>query len=561
VIGENDEHIDHLGKRIWPGKAGLETTMQNLVGVARSVVGIYPPEGIKDLRQWLMAGLTPDDLKCYIEEHGDRSVGDIDVFNDDIAPNIARQFLDRCFTIDEMPTVRYHLSNWIRWKDNCYGVITGEELSGVMYGFLDGKRYKSIGKAGEISVQPYKPTRGKVLDIIHAMSRWCPIDGYAPRWIGDVEGPNPVDLIAFTNGILDVNEYINGKIELYDPTPGFFTYMTLPYAFDEDATSQWAIDAIKNLCNGEEDTHDQMQEWAGYCTVPDVSMRALMIFQGRPAAGKSTMADVLSSIIGRKNRCATTLESLGDSFGFGEMENKLVAVLGDAQTPDRQRAAMAMEKILLVTGGDPVPINQKYQRAYTKDELPVRFLIAVNNLPQFPDRGRAMEARLRVSYFGQSFLGKEDWDMRPKLRTEAEKGMLINWALQGLARLRKINRFTTPQSSLRVLESFRNISSPIIPFVQECCSLCPGALIDENERITQKYWVSRDELYDTWKGWCEDNGRIPGAKEVFIQNLTMAFPSIKEVRRVMVGDQRLYLCTGLTLQVWTATTYLRRPRR
>jgi phage/plasmid-associated DNA primase len=222
---------------------------------------------------------------------------------------------------------------------------------------------------------------------------------------------------------------------------------------------------------------------------------------------------------------------------------------------------MAMEKILLVTGGDPVPINQKYQRAYTKDELPVRFLIAVNNLPQFPDRGRAMEARLRVSYFGQSFLGKEDWDMRPKLRTEAEKGMLINWALQGLARLRKINRFTTPQSSLRVLESFRNISSPIIPFVQECCSLCPGALIDENERITQKYWVSRDELYDTWKGWCEDNGRIPGAKEVFIQNLTMAFPSIKEVRRVMVGDQRLYLCTGLTLQVWTVTTYLRRPRR
>jgi putative DNA primase/helicase len=186
-------------------------------------------------------------------------------------------------------------------------------------------------------------------------------------------------------------------------------------------------------------------------------------------------------------------------------------------------------------------------------------LLAVNNLPQFPDRSRAVEARLRITYFNQSFLGKEDWGMKDRLKEAAGEGKLINWALQGLADLRKSGRFTTPKSSLKVLESFRNLSTPVIPFIAECCNRCPDTVQNEADQLSGNWWVSKDELYGCWKGWCDDNGRMPGSKENFIQNLASIYPMFKFSRR-LIGTQRVQVVIGLRVQTWVAATYLRRQK-
>ena len=54
VVGENDER-DKEGKRIWPGKEGAESTALKLTNkLGRSIPMAFPPDGIKDVRAWVI---------------------------------------------------------------------------------------------------------------------------------------------------------------------------------------------------------------------------------------------------------------------------------------------------------------------------------------------------------------------------------------------------------------------------------------------------------------------------------------------------------------------------
>lgn len=58
IIGDNDK----------PGRAGVEKLAGKLLLHCPSVKIIYPPNGTKDLRQWLQAGLTSGQLQQIIEK-------------------------------------------------------------------------------------------------------------------------------------------------------------------------------------------------------------------------------------------------------------------------------------------------------------------------------------------------------------------------------------------------------------------------------------------------------------------------------------------------------------
>ena len=57
IIGDSDE----------PGRKGAEALASELVLHCPSVRLVYPPNGIKDLRQWKAAGLTREQLEQIIQ--------------------------------------------------------------------------------------------------------------------------------------------------------------------------------------------------------------------------------------------------------------------------------------------------------------------------------------------------------------------------------------------------------------------------------------------------------------------------------------------------------------
>lgn len=539
IIGENDAGA---------GKRGMEAAFRTLRPVCKSILKVLPPNNAKDIREWKnKLGLTTEKLLEWVTKTGDKSY-DASIFEDDVASTIAEAWLKQKKTHGGSLTFRNLHGQWVDYVNNCYEYLESESFRGQLYQFLDSKRYCKVGANGEVTIQPYKPTRAKVNDIIDALSQWCPIIEEPPLWLNKEIGLDPLNLIAFKNGILDVNKYIDGEICLYNPTPEFFTFDVFPYDFDENADSKLWHDFIGDIYNGDTSKSRLLSQWFGYNCVPDLSFEKLMLFTGRPRSGKSTVLESLQAMLGERQCCETSFQSLAGPFGYQPLLNKYAAIIGDAKSPRAGEANAVLEKILHITGGDAVSINRKNLKEIPITHLKCRFTIAMNDLPAFTDHARALEPRLNILCFPNSYVGKEDWTLKRRLKADAAKGKLINFALQGLRDLRTSSDFVTPRDSRLLMKQFQELASPVVSFIAECCEHEPP---DSKER----YVVTKDQLYDIWAQWCGKQGRKPGYKEQFGRWFVAACPEAITVR-ARLGEKRVYAFGGIRLAKWVAQEYV-----
>lgn len=110
---------------------------------------------------------------------------------------------------------------------------------------------------------------------------------------------------------------------------------------------------------------------------------------------------------------------------------------------------------------------------------------------------------------------------------------ILNWALDGLDRLRARQRFTDPASAREAIRELEDLSSPMSAFVRDRCVL------------GRDLRVSVDELWATWKAWAEDQSLYHGTKQTFGRDLRAAVPWL-HVSRPCDGDhRRVYSGVGL----------------
>ena len=529
VIGENDSG---------PGRAGMEKTFIALKDVCQSTK-ILPPGNVKDLRQWKIAGLTQQELLDYIEKTGDSSMSP-DIFEDDIAYTIAKTWLKQDKIVDGKLLLRTFRKGFVQFDGHCYRDISDELIHGQLYDYLAGKTFIHIGD----QIKAYKPTRAKLYDILDACNAFCPIEAPRPTWLGDSPHPNSERLITFQNGILDVNDYIKGKVTLHNPTPDFFTFTVLPYKFDENLNSKIWEEFINDIFNKDKDKIALLAQWFGYNCVPDLSYEKLMLFTGRPRSGKSTTLETLQAMLGNNNCCETSFQALAGAFGYQPLIGKLSAVIGDAKSPKRGEAEAILEKILHITGGDAISVNVKNKAALPLIRLLCRFTIAMNDLPAFTDHSRALEYRTNILTFNNSYVGREDRTLKHRLRQEAGSGKLINFALQGLVSLYKGNDFIVPAESAMTMNTFRELVSPIVEFADNCL----GSI--ENNGVPADY------LYDLWKWWCKREGRNAGFKSTFIRNLLSNMTNALQIREGKMGNMDRVIM-GVKVTDWAEKEYLK----
>jgi len=532
IIGENDAGA---------GKAGQESVFAVLREQCESVIKIMPPREFKDLREWKNDGaLTQEQLLEYIKNTGDSQL-DPNIFDNDIAFTIADNWLKREKIYNGKLNLRTFRGEFVEFNGKCYEEIPREEIHGQLYKFLHTKTY--LDKDGIIKT--YKSTRAKVYDILDACNAFCPVSADPPAWLVKTKTqPRPSCLITFLNGILDVNEYIRGEIKLCRPTPDLFTFTVLPYEFNPDKNSELWIKFLEDIFNGDQEKIKLLQQWFGYNCVPDMSYEKLMLFTGRPRSGKSTTLETLQAMLGDRNCCETSFQALGGAFGYQPLVGKLAAVIGDAKSPRYGEAEAVLEKILHITGGDAVSINRKNMPALPLIRLICRFTIAMNDLPAFTDHSRALEYRTNILTFDNSYVGREDRGLKSRLRDEAAQGNIINWALRGLKSLYESNNFSAPSASIKALQTFRELVSPVATFIEGCIDC--GSLLSE----------STDFMYDVWKWWCKREGRSEGFKATFMRGMFAALPELKVVR-ARSGSKQTKIAIGVKINDWTKQEILK----
>ena len=525
VLGEHDSGI---------GETGMEETFMSLRSVTRHLTKLMPPAAVKDLRSWLHDGLTQAQLLIAIETKGMSDVDD-QILEDDIAQSIAKRWLKEHNMINGLSTLRKYRGGWYQYSEGCYRKVDEEVIRGSVYAYLSGKQYMKVKADGTTGIEPYKATRSKISDIFDALNQWVPIQDSPPVWLDKGDHPAPRNMIAFRNGMLDIEDYVNGVNRLYPATPALFSFNVLPYDYRADAHSTMWDKFLNEIFNGNQAEIKLLQEWFGYNLVPDMSHEKMMLFTGRPRSGKSTTLDTMCAMLGQFNYGCTSFQSLCGDFGYAPLIGKLAAVIGDAKTPRKSESDAALEKLLMVTGGDQVTVNKKNKDQTAAEQLVCRFTLVMNDLPAFTDNARALEPRMNVLQFDNSYVGKEDRTLKIRLKEAARNGDLINFALDGLKRLRINKKFTEPENSMNLLHEFQAVSTPSIAFVRDCCST------DDTGATAEK-----DMLYAAWKGWCKDNGEAHGTSVWFGRNLKSSYPKLKTVR-VQINGERKYCYEGIEL--------------
>ncbi len=417
-------------------------------------------------------------------------------------------------------TLHHWMGDFYHYDGAAYRRLIPEHMRSDVYRFLD---EQTVSIKGE--VKKYQARTRKVNEVIDALSAIA--QAHTPRmpaWLDEHRGIETKNVIAFRNGVLDVAEWLDGRLALpHPPSPYWFSENVMPYEFRPGVGCPVWITFLNDAMSGDESCIALLQEWFGYCLTPDTTLQKMLWMHGPGGAGKGTVIRTMKRVVGAQNCASPGLSSLAERFGLGVLMGKTVAFCADAHLGRSADSVQVLDRLLAIVGEDDVDVERKNRDVISSVRLTVRFTLAVNQLPTLPDPSNALRRRTMMLPFLQSFEGREDTTLDARL--ERETPGIANWALDGLRRLRTAGKFTIPKAAEDLLSRFCQLSSPIKTFVEELCTVEPGQ------------WCDVDILYAAYRKWTTDNGHSPTSKNQFGEQLRTACPSVVKRRDREAGER------------------------
>jgi putative DNA primase/helicase len=436
----------------------------------------------------------------------------------------AKLFLEQNFSGSRGRTLHHHRGAFYRWAGAAYAEALNDALRAQLYEFL--AACTSGGKKPKL-IKPNASMIGNVLDGLRAATH---LDGATepPAWLDDVADLAPTHIIACANGLLHLP-----TLTLLPLTPRFFTLNALDFGFERQASAPVAwLEFLGHLWRDDPEAIDTLQEICGYCLTADTNQQKAFLLVGPKRSGKGTIGRVLRALIGPDNAVAPTLAALGMNFGLAPLIGKQLAIISDARLGGRADQQAIAERLLSITGEDAITVDRKFRDAWT-GRLQTRFLILSNELPRLADASGALASRFVVLTLTESFYGREDLGLTDRLLVELPG--ILNWAIDGLARLRHRGHFVQPASATEAVRTLEDLGSPVGAFLRDRCEVGP-----HREVVVE-------HLYETWAEWCKTQGREhPGTAQSFGRDLRAVVPTINIVQpRDEGGRRRIYQGVGL----------------
>ncbi|MEW2319507.1 DNA primase family protein [Streptomyces bauhiniae] len=445
---------------------------------------------------------------------------------------VARRLLPDWQTEDGQLVCRRWRGSWMRWNGSHWREVDEAQVRKAMYERLEHSVYLVPVKDGKVEERDWAPTKQKISNLLDALGSitLLPTDMDAPAWFdSDGTGPDTTGwgpIVACENGLLRIRDRA-----LLPHTPGFFNHVSVPFAYDPDATAPEWERFLAKLWPDAPDAINALQEWFGYVLSGRTDQQKILLMVGPSRSGKGTIARVMKELVGRNNLAGPTLAGLGTNFGLATLIGKPLALISDARLSGSDNTPV-VERLLTISGEDTIDIDRKYREQWT-GKLPTRLMMLSNELPHFGDSSGVIARRFIVLNLTVSWLGKEDTTLLDRLT--AEMPGILNWALDGLARLQRNRRITEPVASREAVTTMQDTASPTSAFLRERCMTGPTCTIPV------------DSLWAVWREWAEDNGVKPGTKQVFGRNLLSVVPRLT-LTRPRDGDSRVRTYTGITLR-------------
>lgn len=305
--------------------------------------------------------------------------------------------------------------------------------------------------------------------------------------------------IVVKNGMLDWRE-----MKIYPWNPDFHTTLSFKVDYEADADcprfkeymSQWLPD---------EHVRCVVQEYLGYCLIPNTNFRKALFLYGKGRNGKSIFIEFLQDFF--KGLSATlSYDALFQRFGPANLKDKLINIHDDTNISFSKDTGIA--KNLIAGGTISAEFKGKDQFTFTNV---ARVIYSAQEMPRTADTSLAWYERWFFIKFPNEFRTSNTKKAEMITAMQEERSGIFNWMLEGLVRLTKQDGFTSSSQVDEYTKEYRGINDSVIQFLNAYCTVC--------EEVEAKDRITTQQMYNIYSMFAENDRLRAVSKKVFHQRV------------------------------------------
>lgn len=321
---------------------------------------------------------------------------------------------------------------------------------------------------------------------------------YLDAKMPDVD-PAPANLIAFTNGVYDLN-----TDSLMEYGPETVITNVIPWEYNPDADCPIVDTFLDDISCGDIAVRNNLVELLGLCMHRSSAYGISAMLLGKGSNGKSTYLDTIQNVLGRENVSNLDLAQIGQHFQGVHVVGKLANIGDDISNKRIDGDTLAIFKKMVT--GSPVYTDVKGGMGFMF--VPYATLIySANEMPTLEDHSEGVLRRLFPIPFNAKFkpdIDGFDPNIADKLKTREAAEYLIQLALDGLMRLTRTNHMTSNAKSEEILTDIELTNDSVLQWLDETGH---GA----------KYFIGREtkSAYSEYENWAHEANVMPFSRRRF----------------------------------------------
>jgi putative DNA primase/helicase len=246
-----------------------------------------------------------------------------------------------------------------------------------------------------------------------------------------------------------------------------------------------------------------LQKAVGYALTGITWEQCLFFLYGLGANGKSTLIEVIQTLLGDYATQTTSetfmLKRYGSPISNDVADLRGARFVSAVEIESGRRMAEVLIKQM--TGGDKLKARFLYSEHFEfKPEF--KIFLAANHKPVIQGTDTAIWRRIRLIPFTVQIPETEqDRELPEKLKVELPG--ILNWAIEGCINWQE-HGLAPPQAVQDATQNYRQEMDTLADFLAECCIIAPEAS------------ALAADLYKKYCGWAEENGeKKPFSQKVF----------------------------------------------
>lgn len=294
--------------------------------------------------------------------------------------------------------------------------------------------------------------------------------------------------INVRNGMLSLSNFT-----LHPHSPEFLSTVQIPTEYDLNATAPHFMAFIKDITIDDSQLIGVHQELVGYWLTSETKAEKAVYYYGSGANGKSVMASIVHALVGEDNVSSVPLSEFSQTFGMESLIGKSLNIAAENEMGGK---ALRTENFKAIVSGDNITVNIKYRPSISYTPF-CRLLFLVNSLPDSMDVTNGYFRKLMIIPFKRTF-GKEERNVNLKQLLLKELSGILNWAIDGLRRLRSNNyQFSHCSAIEDCHRAYFAEQNPVIEFYHEHIVLEDGVRTKQSD-FHHKYmhWLNMQGIDD-----------------------------------------------------------------